>query len=79
MIEWIKTSEQLPEISKHVFFKTVLATIKTDRFTYVSQVTYQHDIVRGKQQDRWHDIMGRLIQGEVTHWMPLPEPAKEYR
>ncbi len=65
--KWISVSEKLPE-----YGRKVLVTDVRDGFVSTSEL-----FARGKV-DWWEceDTM-RLQVGEITHWMPLPEPPKE--
>ena len=63
---WIPCSERIPETGKEV-----LACVngEVEKFS----VTAYQD----KDGDWISDYYGDVIDGEVTHWMHLPEPPKE--
>jgi hypothetical protein len=61
-MEWLKYPENVPEN-----YTWVIATLKTPYEIFVENVVY-HD---------GHFILpGRGYTEFVTHWMPIPEPAK---
>lgn len=67
MSEWISVREKLPEL-----FRGVLAYCPKRQNIYELYLN-----LRGE----WHffdmTVAGALLDEEVTHWMPLPEPPKE--
>jgi hypothetical protein len=73
---WIPVTERLPETPEDDCWITVLVVLKTfghkHTWHYVKIADYSSD-------DNWWLIDGRLvtrqgeIDGEVTHWMPLPK------
>ena len=62
-MEWIKTSEKLPEQYQQVIYYF--------RHTGVSCGKYE----RTSDGDIFHSLNGFLCD-DVTHWMPLPEPPE---
>lgn len=64
--KWIPVSERLPEDWK----ERVLVLLTKD-------LVYGHPVV---DTDRCMDgIWMRYSDCHITHWMPIPEPPKEYR
>ncbi len=66
MREWISVKDKMPQP-----FKTVLVHMPGET---------PCETVREGFIDRdgsWYAALYRRDQGEVTHWMPLPEPPKE--
>lgn len=65
-MEWIKCSERLPEQNSRVIAYTTYGGVVYDMHylwdAYPDTVWMTH-------HSRWG--------GEVTHWMPLPEPPSE--
>lgn len=71
MAEWISVKDRLPEPG-HKPYLTCRKTVKgriliESRYLHVSYTTPHVAYWEGKKN------------GEVTHWMPLPEPPEEYR
>ena len=72
MAEWISVKDRLPERNKLVLVRAV-STARGGNITFV-----------GAYDGFWFlqtaaDTIGLTIQYDITHWMPLPEPPKEYR
>ena len=63
--EWISVKDRLPEEAADII---VYTTKKRIAFGYLYD---------GHFRDEEHEIMANWNIGEVTHWMPLPEPPKE--
>ena len=63
--EWISVNDRLPEEAVDII---VYTTKKRIAFGYLYD---------GHFRDEEHEIMASWNIGEVTHWMPLPEPPKE--
>lgn len=58
-MEWIKVEDRLP---KDDSFYLIAFDDRGIRFgSYL-------------QNDGWRDVDGKLYDGIVTHWMPLPDP-----
>lgn len=66
-MEWIKCSEQMPVHGKNVLF-TSLGSVFAGN--------YDDGRYLQKPVGKWK-WLGRVHQGEVTHWMPFPEPPTE--
>lgn len=64
-MNWIKTSERLPEeTEEYIVFGGNQGTVTTMEF-------------HAKNQQWWSDIFNQYVDSTlVTHWMPLPEPPK---
>lgn len=67
MGEWIKSSDRLPakESGDPDRSENVL----------VYQVYFGHQMLQGfysHDDDLWYDQQGDQLDGDVTHWMPLP-------
>ena len=61
--KWIPVTEQLPDDGGCVLIAL--------RWGYVDMGWYD------KQFERWtSEFVNRYEDGEITHWMPLPEPPK---
>lgn len=58
--EWISVEERLPEPKKWVLVFT----------------RHMHHPVVCFYEDVWYFLGGFFSKGQVTHWMPLPEPPK---
>lgn len=67
MPDWISVEERLPEP-----FVSVLAYIPSESPLPTVHESYIAD------HDTWVNILlgEKYANGEVTHWMPLPEPPK---
>ena len=61
---WIPVSERLPKCDKRYGDVNVLVCMDDE---FISSATYD----KNNGWELWADA------GEVTHWMPLPEPPKE--
>ena len=78
--EWISVDERLPEDDlpkehKKKTIKVIVAIKAKNGITIRTQerfldYTYSNG---GERKSYWH---WRFSHGEVTHWMPLPEPPK---
>lgn len=72
MSEWIKCSDRLPKLASGdpecTGYVLVYQTYFGSRF-----VQAFHDCA----DDAWYDEQGELIDGEVSHWMPLPAPPSK--
>ena len=62
--KWIHVTERLPDV-----FENVL-TYEANRRTIPIQVTYLN------RHNEWANV---IMSGNVTHWMPLPEPPERER
>jgi hypothetical protein len=60
--EWIKCEDRLPEVRE--FVMTYGPELKT---------RWGHMIQKGW----WEVLADGMERGEVTHWMPFPEPPNE--
>ena len=80
MMEWISVEDELPRKSNSEITETVL-------LWYVGKSKSPYTLGYGVMNDgvnypftihTWHydDEGANAICGEVTHWMPLPEPPK---
>ena len=66
-MNWIKLSDRKPENES-----SVLVTEGNDiELVWYHQYTYED----GEKQDRW-DYLERVLESELTHWMPEPELPK---
>ncbi len=63
MLEWISVNDRLPKCDK--YGEAYVLVCMDDEF--IATTTY----VENDGFELWED------SGEVTHWMPLPEPPKE--
>ena len=62
-VKWIPVTERLPDDGGCVLIAL--------RWGYVDTGWYD------KQFERWtSEFVNRYEDGEITHWMPLPEPPK---
>lgn len=72
MSEWIKCSERLPDFASDdptcTDFVLVYQTHFGSRFAQAL-----HDSV----DSVWYDEQGEIVDGEVSHWMPLPSPPED--
>lgn len=66
MSEWISVEERLPD--------DMDAEVTVDALAYEDGVI--HQAFYDKSSGVWIDTDGDELHGEVTHWMPLPEPPK---
>lgn len=89
-MDWIKvTPETMPNIEGCPFMLTVYSdevivrysdgTVGTNRLRGQSDVT---EIQEGKDKIRaifveWYDLKKVKEHGEITHWMPMPEPPED--
>lgn len=64
--KWIPVTERLPRYNEEVLVYRPKMAMKI----YVSS----YEGYYGEDDDEWHEGWG--ICGDITHWMPLPEPPK---
>ena len=62
--EWVSVNDRLPEEAVDII---VYTNKKRIAFGYLYD---------GHFRDEGHEIMANWNIGEVTHWMPLPQPPK---
>lgn len=75
MNDWIKVTDRMPELpDKDWCDVLVLVCINGNRS---SARYYDRSVVRGKRVERWKYLWGRISDENITHWMPLPEPAED--
>ena len=70
-MEWIDVNERLPEATGHVIFPDESLGVLVYRSSPVDCVSieyYEHDLKRWSDDDQY--------EGQITHWMPLPEPPR---
>ena len=63
--EWISVKDRLPEANVGV-------SVYTPRLKNIFEVFYKED-------GKWEIVSyrgGEILNDEVTHWMPLPQPPK---
>ena len=68
--EWVSVDERLPEESGD-YYDTVILSLKDGRTVA--------GCYRNNDKEWWGDITDgeySNLTGEVTHWMPLPQPPK---
>lgn len=72
--DWISVRDRLPEK-----YKDVLAFIKYDGGEHYNPCYEQFIAWLNTDDGDWDSVYDDFNQsdGEVTHWMPLPEPPKE--
>lgn len=79
MSEWINVKNKLPEdnLSKDNKKKIikVLVIIKHSNGTKTIRTQIRKYFCSGSYKNTWQ--WAKIIYGEVTHWMPLPELPKE--
>lgn len=72
MSEWIKCSDRIPELAaddtEASDFVLVYQTYFGSRFAQA---------LHGRVDVVWYDEQGEIVDGEVTHWMPLPSPPED--
>lgn len=75
-MEWIKCSDEMPEIGRHVLFFISVQLKSKDDF-------YFQQIEKGFLSDscclpspKWLSYEDWYNLDNVTHWMPLPNPPK---
>lgn len=71
MMEWISVKDRLPEdeVSPSAKQVKVLTAIKgKNGYTVRTQLRFK---------DRYDKFAWKYSAGDITHWMPLPEPPKE--
>ena len=70
--KWIPVTERLPSEKKVIdgetYFKNVAVRVKDLAF---EKIAFYDD-----EEKCWFDTEFFPIAGDVTHWMPLPEPPK---
>lgn len=64
-MNWISVKERLPKSREWVL-------ISDARDGFVGMAFFMAD-----KGGRWESEMYSLSADEITHWMPLPDPAKE--
>lgn len=67
---WIPVAERLPELDRNNWSKDVL-------FCDSEGIIYQGFAFLDSETWKGYGTANRFEKGEVTHWMPLPEPPKE--
>ena len=65
--EWISVKDRLPPDNKYILTYTPNLA--------VSIITQEYVTYYGEDDDEWNEYWS--MRGNVTHWMPLPEPPKE--
>lgn len=76
-MSWIKTSERIPELTHKLYDCCGYEFWMSDPVILVYEGATAIGAYAG--EDGWCLLNGdqRYTSGEVTHWMPLPEPPKE--
>ena len=72
MSDWIKCSDRLPEAA--------MADPDCSDNVLAYQIHVGHQMLQAfySQDDQlWYDQAGDQLDGEVTHWQPLPAPPTE--
>lgn len=70
-MEWISVNDKLPEaVGGRLlpFDSTAVLAYRSHPVSCVGIEYYEHDSKRWSDDDQY--------EGEITHWMPLPEPPK---
>lgn len=71
-MEWISVKDRLPEDLEHV-----LVFVKKSYVINSKYLPANHQNVGVFDDGTWWDAsIVKLINGEVTHWQPLPESPK---
>lgn len=68
MNEWVKCSDRMPGVGASVLITAVMDLLKQHPYTWVG--TYSDE-----DGGEWLIGDDALELDQVTHWMPLPEPA----
>ena len=71
-MNWIDVNEKLPEVGIDSVYGSawVLVSYVFDGKQYVGEARF----IKVKQP-YWKNVFGdKMINNQVTHWMPLPEP-----
>ncbi|KGK96184.1 MULTISPECIES: DUF551 domain-containing protein [Pseudomonas syringae group] len=69
MSEWIKCTDMLPELAPgDDECSSNVLVYEVDIGARMIQAFYSRD------DELWYDEGGDQLDGEVTHWMPLPQP-----
>lgn len=74
MTNWIKCSDELPEIGDYsvlVYFSKYGDVDMVHVVDYFSNITDGLDSDGNQLYTKWY------LHRKITHWMPLPEPPKE--
>ena len=71
-MKWISVEEKLPEIDIDLGFSQVLVYCKFWGI-YPAVIEY----IKETKYTVWKDWSGNTVV-PPTHWMPLPEPPKQY-
>ena len=78
-MEWISVKDRLPEDDQHVLvyhaedFHITVGYFESDYVQYY----IESDGSKFYTDDGWETEISWAPKGDVTHWMPLPEPPKE--
>jgi len=72
-MDWISVDDRLPEIKDD----SVLATFPNGGVDIIHIEEYFKDITNGHDEEGRQEYTKWYLSQGVTHWMPLPEPAKE--
>ena len=76
--EWISVKDGLPDVDKTESRYETATVIVSTAAGIVRQMFYERTWLGGKIVRRWKWMWGGIYNGgEITHWMPLPEPPKE--
>jgi hypothetical protein len=53
--------------------------VRVKKLAFGEDLFYTHDVAYYKQANEMKNawVSHEVINGEVTHWMPIPEPPKE--
>ena len=67
-MEWIRVTDRTPSINE--------AVLVYDKFIEDVSIGYISEFLG--ERAVWITDYGQNISDEVTHWMPLPEPPKDF-
>lgn len=80
-MEWIKCSDRMPKDKYEYVLACYVPNIPQEFIGFGSSkfgtFTHVHYHPDQKKWGQWLEGNFVLVPGEVTHWMPLPEPPKE--
>ena len=68
MSEWIKSGDRIPERES--------GDPDCSKNVLIFQVYFGHQMLQGfysYDDDLWYDKQGDQLDGDITHWMPLPD------